>query len=671
MGQVKFFLTLVNCYTLLGRKVTREDLGLPRDWSVVASWLSRSGHISAPLEAAEPVILGQCEPETHIPCATYWKNFPRRNLPRCPSTRVYVKKLEQKFKETEHRMTLHDSFRGKITIRNLKEGAPSHQMEYLKPLVMPNAESTKEAGGAIKELLKGWIESEFVAGPFFSPPVKDFRANSLMAIFQKDKIRPVLNLSLPTNKSFNDNVDQGKVPKVRNSSPKQFGQTLVQFGRGSVFSKADMRDAFKHVPARPEDWRLQGFSWHEAYFVDTQQIFGASTSVANFDNFAYSMVNIARAESNTSERFVHRTMDDVVCISPAKSGICESFYSTYKDLCEYTNVKLAEPCEKREKAFEPGTAGIVLGVHFDSEKMLWKPKKSKVTKALTLLNVLLMSGQADLKQIRSLAGRVNDLGQLAPFTDAFRRPLNDMLASFGENEEIIRPISEALREDLKFWALFIQHSSRGLPLSMILSHPPLKFWNFISDAAGGKPVADKIGVASVSMNEEGKVWFVARDAWPYHITHGSKDMDGKEFAQKMTMLESVGLILPFLILTERIRGKTVVLGVDNIGVVFGWENGGVKEDPYASVLIRALRILSAYLETRVFVEHVPRLSSEASRLADSLTRESSTTSEVLSQIRSAEQARFPRILRRWLRNPEVNWDLGQVFVQFIVSSHAE
>jgi hypothetical protein len=149
---------------------------------VVASWLGRSGHISTPLEAAEPVINGQCEPEEYIPASTYWKNFPRRNLPRCPSTRVYVKELEQKFKETQHSMTLQDSFRGKITIRNLKEGAPSHQMEYLKPLVMPNAESTKEAGGAIKELLKGWIEAEFVAGPFFSPPVKDFRVNSLMAI---------------------------------------------------------------------------------------------------------------------------------------------------------------------------------------------------------------------------------------------------------------------------------------------------------------------------------------------------------------------------------------------------------------------------------------------------------------------------------------------------------
>jgi hypothetical protein len=69
--------------------------------------------------------------------------------------------------------------------------------------------------------------------------------------------------------------------------------------------------------------------------------------------------------------------------------------------------------------------------------------------------------------------------------------------------------------------------------------------------------------------------------------------------------------------------------------------GGVKDDPYASVLIRGLRILSAYLETRVLVEHVPRLSTRASRLADSLTRESTTNPEVLAQIPFSKQARFP------------------------------
>jgi hypothetical protein len=83
------------------------------------------------------------------------------------------------------------------------------------------------------------------------------------------------------------------------------------------------------------------------------------------------MVNTAHAEANISEKFVHRTLDDVVFVSPAGFQICEKFYSAYKSLCEKTNVKFAEPCAKREKAFKPRTSGIVLGVFFDSLNMTW------------------------------------------------------------------------------------------------------------------------------------------------------------------------------------------------------------------------------------------------------------------------------------------------------------
>jgi hypothetical protein len=51
-------------------------------------------------------------------------------------------------------------------------------------------------------------------------------------------------------------------------------------------SKMDMRDAFKLVPARIQDLRLQGFSWLRAFFVDTQQIFSDSPSVVNLDQVA-------------------------------------------------------------------------------------------------------------------------------------------------------------------------------------------------------------------------------------------------------------------------------------------------------------------------------------------------------------------------------------------------
>jgi hypothetical protein len=47
-------------------------------------------------------------------------------------------------------------------------------------------------------------------------------------------------------------------------------------------SKFDLLTAYKQVPCRIEDLRLQGFMWLHKYFCETRQIFGGSISVCNF-----------------------------------------------------------------------------------------------------------------------------------------------------------------------------------------------------------------------------------------------------------------------------------------------------------------------------------------------------------------------------------------------------
>jgi len=70
----------------------------------------------------------------------------------------------------------------------------------------------------VTKTLKKWLEDDYLAGPFLSPPLSEFRANSMMAIQQGDKVRLVLNMSYPKENSFNDNVDEDKVGKVAMSS---------------------------------------------------------------------------------------------------------------------------------------------------------------------------------------------------------------------------------------------------------------------------------------------------------------------------------------------------------------------------------------------------------------------------------------------------------------------
>ena len=95
------------------------------------------------------------------------------------------------------------------------------------------------------ETLASWVEKGFVAGPFFEDPLPDMRLNSVMAEEQKDKIRPVINMSSPKGRSLNDNVNEHRLGRLPMASAKQFGKALIRSGKGSIMSKMDMKDGIE------------------------------------------------------------------------------------------------------------------------------------------------------------------------------------------------------------------------------------------------------------------------------------------------------------------------------------------------------------------------------------------------------------------------------------------
>ena len=64
-----------------------------------------------------------------------------------------------------------------------------------------------------------------------------------MAVVQKSKVRPILNLSAPKINSFNDAVDEFKIKKLEMSSAKLFGQTIFEAGKNATLTKSDICDA--------------------------------------------------------------------------------------------------------------------------------------------------------------------------------------------------------------------------------------------------------------------------------------------------------------------------------------------------------------------------------------------------------------------------------------------
>ena len=138
----------------------------------------------------------------------------------------------------------------------LKTGAPAYQLKELPPIFCSNVPSTAKHGQLVTDTIGVWIKKGFASGPFDSPPLPKFRVNPLIAVEQHGKIRPVLNVSDPAGRSFNDNIDRNGVEKVYMSSAKDFGYVLCKAGISANFSKFDMSDAYKNIPSKSSDFRL-------------------------------------------------------------------------------------------------------------------------------------------------------------------------------------------------------------------------------------------------------------------------------------------------------------------------------------------------------------------------------------------------------------------------------
>ncbi len=69
-------------------------------------------------------------------------------------------------------------------------------------------------------------------------------------------------------------------------------------------------------------------------------------------------------------------------------------------------------------------------------------------------------------------------------------------------------------------------------------------------------------------------------------------------------LEAIGRIEPLLVIPEQMAGRHVIIRIDNIACVYGFENEQLKNDETASIVIGAAKVIEAYLGSVLHVEHV-------------------------------------------------------------------
>jgi hypothetical protein len=548
----------------------RSNLGIPEDWESVEYWIFGQDVPDYPplptLEQFQKKFpdIPSLSDYSKIPPKTFWRNFPFNPIPNGPTTRVNVQALEKMLRENSHNFTCHQKRRMEKLLLDLREGAEAYQKGWLPPVTVQNALSAFEHGEMLTDKLASWVDSGIVCGPFNVPPFPGFRANSLAAVERNGSVRPIINMSRPEGFSFNDNLREYRMEKVHMGTARSFGYALKEAGRNSLMSKYDLRDAYKLIPARPGDWRLQGFCWGNKFFFETNMIFGAATSVANFDRLGNMLVECAVAKSGIERKYVSRTLDDIPVIAPAGSANTLRFGMALRGICRNANIQLAENCPDKVKAFEHSKQGVVLGIAFDTERMVWALPAKKADKFTRILIDTIHTDFISLNELQKVMGIINDLVLMCPFLKPWRQEGNHLVGEFNQNEEIVLAVPEQLKMDLAVFARMVATARNGIPICGRPAGPPLFCKQFYSDAAGCKftwvngsrvnlEVKEDAGVACLLIQEEQVTWW-SDLTWPRSFIEQERDEKGALYGSKTATLEAIGVLLPFLAIPEELVG---------------------------------------------------------------------------------------------------------------------
>jgi hypothetical protein len=273
-----------------------------------------------------------------------------------------------------------------------------------------------------------------------------------------------------------------------------------------------------------------------------------------------------------------------------------------------------------------------------------------------------------------IMGSLNDVGQLCPFLKGWRLPSLVFQSSFQDRTGIDLPIPPQVRADMQVCCRIILAAWAGLPLAARPSGPALNHLRFTSAAAGAQtaqqggmtvtvPSSLARGAASVGLDDDENLIFVSRITWPLAFLNEEKDGKGSMIGSKTTTLEMIGIMLPFLSCPAALTGRHVILEVDCISVLFGWDKRQSNGDVTASILLRALHLISSFLACHVHLEHLPRRTSRASILADDLSREDTTSGPLLARVRAMESPHQCHSLTNWFRDPVEDWELANRILQ--------
>jgi hypothetical protein len=447
-----------------------------------------------------------------------------------------------------------------------------------------NLSSCSDHPDAVDKKLAKELDAQRLAGPFATPPFPNFRISPLGVVPKKTpgEFRLIHHLSFPKGTSVNDGISSQNTT-VSYATITDAIQLIKQAGRGCYLAKTDIRNAFRLIPIRPDDYDLLGIKWKGVYYYDRCMPMGCSSSCRTFEAFSTAVEWIAKRKLLID--WILHLLDDFLLVASSQQ-LCLKQLELFLKVCDYLGIPMAP-----DKTVGPSTTLSFAGIELDTIVMEARLPLDKLEKTTNLLSDFLRRKKVTLKEVQSLCGLLNFACAVVSPGRAFLRRLIDLTIGVHAPHHFIR-LNKEVKADLNIWQNFLaEFNGKCFFLDDNWNTSPQL--NLYTDAAGS------LGFGAIFGNH----WCYG--AWP-----------SSWLSYNIAVLEFYPIVLSLYLWGHHMQNQSILFFTDNEALV-SVINKQTCRDKTLMFFVRKMVLICLKRNILFKAKHIPGVKN---KLADALSR---------------------------------------------------
>ena len=419
-----------------------------------------------------------------------------------------------------------------------------------------------------KEVSLGATLGPFVENPLSCP----LKISPLNTVPKGDGGRRVIiDLSNPEGASVNSGIDKSRYLDEDVDMHYPTVDTLVSYilelGKGSHLFKSDLSRAYRQISVDPGDIHLLGFYWKDNFYIDSVLPFGLRSAAHICQRVTDAIAHIYRSECGGRFRICNYLDDFAGVASPGESS--EAF-SQLRSLFQELGV-----AEAVQKACEPSTSMVFIGVKFDSVQMSLEVTPDRLRAIQEEVSIWLGRKRASKKELQSLIGKLQFAAKCVRAGRIFISRMLETLRNTKDGECFT--ISLEFKKDLLWWQKFVSQFNGVI---------------MMGDIRWSKP--DQIIATDASLSGLGGI---STSGKYFHC-----DIPSFISQVHISVLETVAVVVAIKLWAAELEGKRLLIQCDNSSTV-ALLNSGKSKDALMLTWLRELLFHAARFQIQVNAVH--------------------------------------------------------------------